>query len=49
MDVDGELILHHEQLLLQAAAAREPHRVTLTVPVLEPAPPMYFLTVLSDR
>lgn len=50
-DVDGELILFHEQFLLRErfAVNQEEHYVTFTVPMLEPTPPNYFITVVSDR
>ena len=48
-DVDGELVLFHEQFMLRQRFATEDHYVTFTVPILEPTPPNYFITVVSDR
>ena len=51
-DCDGEDILFHDQFLLRkdyAAAEMNEHLVEFTVPITEPMPPNYFITVLSDR
>lgn len=48
-DVDGEIILHHDSFILKQKYAEEEHVVTFTVPLFEPLPPNYFVTVLSDR
>jgi pre-mRNA-splicing helicase BRR2 len=50
-DVDGEMILFHEQFLLRErfAVNQDEHYVTFTVPMLDPLPPNYFITVVSDR
>lgn len=51
-DCDGEDILFHDQFVLRktyAQAGRNEHIVELTVPMTEPIPPNYFITVLSDR
>jgi len=50
-DVDGELILFHEQFQLRErfAVTQDEHFVTFTVPMLDPLPPNYFITVVSDR
>lgn len=51
-DCDGEEILFHDQFLLRkqyARAQENEHVVELTVPIAEPMPPNYFITVLSDR
>jgi len=51
-DCDGEDILFHDQFLLRkdyAIAEMNEHLVEFTVPITEPMPPNYFITVLSDR
>ncbi|KAL9092972.1 MAG: hypothetical protein Q9159_000596 [Coniocarpon cinnabarinum] len=51
-DCDGEEILFHDQFLLRkeyAQSEENVHVVDLTVPITEPMPPNYFITVLSDR
>lgn len=48
-DVDGEIILFHDQFLLRQKYAEQDHFVTFTVPMLEPLPPNYFISVVSDR
>ncbi|KAL6715877.1 Pre-mRNA-splicing helicase BRR2 [Lecanora helva] len=51
-DCDGEEILFHDQFLLRkdyATAEMNEHLVEFTVPITEPMPPNYFITVLSDR
>ncbi|KAK3630927.1 Pre-mRNA-splicing helicase BRR2 [Elasticomyces elasticus] len=51
-DCDGEEILFHDQFLLRkeyAMAEMNEHVVEFTVPITEPMPPNYFITVVSDR
>jgi pre-mRNA-splicing helicase BRR2 len=51
-DCDGEQILFHDQFLLRrdyALGEVNEHLVELTVPIDEPMPPNYFITILSDR
>ncbi|KAK2464636.1 hypothetical protein APHAL10511_003329 [Amanita phalloides] len=51
-DVDGESILFHDTFILRQRYAQltDPeHSVTLTVPMYEPVPPNYFISVISDR
>ncbi|KAL5116913.1 Pre-mRNA-splicing helicase BRR2 [Pleosporales sp. CAS-2024a] len=51
-DCDGEQILFHDQFILRKEYAHgevNEHAVELTVPIDEPMPPNYFITVLSDR
>ncbi|KAK0838657.1 Pre-mRNA-splicing helicase BRR2 [Friedmanniomyces endolithicus] len=51
-DCDGEEILFHDQFLLRkeyATAEMNEHVVEFTVPITEPMPPNYFITVVSDR
>ena len=48
-DCDGEDILFHDQFLLRkefAIAETNEHLVEFTVPITEPMPPNYFITVL---
>ncbi|PQE20908.1 hypothetical protein CJF30_00002243 [Rutstroemia sp. NJR-2017a BBW] len=51
-DCDGEDILFHDQFILRkdfAQAEMNEHLVEFTVPITEPMPPNYFITVVSDR
>jgi len=51
-DCDGEEILFHDQFILRkdfATAEANEHIVDFTVPITEPMPPNYFVTVVSDR
>jgi len=51
-DCDGDEILFHDQFILRKAFAEaedNEHIVEFTVPVTEPMPPHYFVTVISDR
>ncbi|KAH7060504.1 DEAD/DEAH box helicase domain-containing protein [Macrophomina phaseolina] len=51
-DCDGEEILFHDQFLLRreyATSETNEHLVEFTVPITEPMPPHYFITVVSDR
>ncbi|EMD34630.1 hypothetical protein CERSUDRAFT_116803 [Gelatoporia subvermispora B] len=48
-DVDGEIILFHDTFLLRQRYAEDEHNVTLTVPMFEPVPPNYYISVVSDR
>lgn len=48
-DVDGEMILFHDQFILRQRYAEQDHYVTFTVPMLDPLPPNYFISVVSDR
>ncbi|MCJ1478483.1 DEIH-box ATPase [Lambiella insularis] len=51
-DCDGEDILFHDQFLLRrtyAQADMAEHLVEFTVPITEPMPPNYFITLISDR
>lgn len=51
-DVDGEIILYHDQFILRqryAESKDNEHNVTLTVPMFEPVPPNYYVSVISDR
>ncbi|KZO96269.1 Sec63-domain-containing protein [Calocera viscosa TUFC12733] len=47
-DVDGEIILFQDQFLLRKQYAEDEHTVTLTVPMFEPVPPNYFVSIISD-
>lgn len=48
-DVDGEVILFHDQFALHQRYAEDEHSITLTVPMFEPVPPNYYVSVVSDR
>jgi pre-mRNA-splicing helicase BRR2 len=48
-DADGEIILFHDQFVLKQRYSKEEHVVSFTVPLYEPLPPNYFVTVMSDR
>ena len=51
-DCDGEDILFHDQFLLRKAYAQSEmneHLVEFTVPITEPMPPNYFISLISDR
>jgi pre-mRNA-splicing helicase BRR2 len=51
-DCDGEDILFHDQFILRkdyAESETNEHVVEFTVPISEPMPPNYFISVISDR
>ncbi|KAK0203464.1 putative RNA helicase [Desarmillaria ectypa] len=48
-DVDGEVILFHDTFVLRQRYAEDEHNVTLTVPMFEPVPPNYYISIISDR
>lgn len=51
-DCDGEDILYHDQFILRkdyAQSETNEHIVDFTVPITDPMPPNYFVTVVSDR
>lgn len=51
-DCDGEEILFHDQFLLRkdfAISEVNEHLVDFTVPITEPMPPNYFISLISDR
>ncbi|PHH89034.1 hypothetical protein CDD83_6731 [Cordyceps sp. RAO-2017] len=51
-DCDGEDILFHDTFLLRkeyAEAESSEHMVDFTVPITDPMPPNYFVSVISDR
>lgn len=51
-DCDGEKILFHDQFILRkdfAESEANEHLVEFTVPITEPMPPNYFISVVSDR
>ncbi|PCH44659.1 Sec63-domain-containing protein [Wolfiporia cocos MD-104 SS10] len=48
-DVDGEIILFHDTFILRQRYAEDEHNVTLTVPMFEPVPPNYYISIVSDR
>ncbi|PPQ88313.1 hypothetical protein CVT25_012373 [Psilocybe cyanescens] len=48
-DVDGEVILFHDSFVLRQRYAESEHNVSITVPMFEPVPPNYYISVISDR
>ncbi|KAI8902750.1 Sec63 Brl domain-containing protein [Globomyces pollinis-pini] len=48
-DVDSEIILYHDTFILKHKYSNEQHTLSFTVPLYEPLPPNYFISVLSDR
>jgi pre-mRNA-splicing helicase BRR2 len=48
-DVDGEIILYHDNFTLKKRYAEETHTISFTVPLFEPLQPNYFLSLVSDR
>lgn len=51
-DCDGEDVLFHDQFLLRkdyAISESNEHMVEFTVPITDPMPPNYFISVVSDR
>jgi pre-mRNA-splicing helicase BRR2 len=51
-DCDGEDILFHDQFILRkdyAESESNEHIIEFTVPITEPMPPNYFISVISDR
>lgn len=51
-DCDGEEVLFHDQFMLRkdyAQAEVNEHLVEFTVPITEPMPPNYFISLISDR
>ncbi|KAF2736679.1 pre-mRNA splicing factor [Polyplosphaeria fusca] len=53
-DCDGEEVLFHDQFILRKDYATgddeaRAHLVEFTVPITEPMPPNYFISVISDR
>src|SRR6266478_8528578 len=48
-DVDGEVVLFHDSFVLRQQYAEDEHNVTLTVPMYEPVPPNYYISIVSDR
>ncbi|KAG7448804.1 Sec63-domain-containing protein [Guyanagaster necrorhizus] len=48
-DVDGEVILFHDTFVLRQRYAEDEHNVTLTVPIFEPVPPNYYISIIPDQ
>ncbi|KAI0244580.1 Pre-mRNA-splicing helicase BRR2 [Massospora cicadina] len=48
-DADAETILYHESFVLKQRYAQDEHYLSFTVPLHEPTPPNYFVSVVSDR
>ncbi|KAK9487748.1 Sec63 Brl domain-containing protein [Lipomyces starkeyi] len=48
-DCDGETILYHDRFIVRREYSQEEHIVEFTIPIAEPVPPNYFISVISDR
>ncbi|CAN6670657.1 pre-mRNA-splicing helicase Brr2p [Trichomonascus vanleenenianus] len=48
-DGDGETILHSETFLLRQQYADQEHTIEFPVQILDPLPPNYFVSVISER
>ncbi|KAI8851535.1 Sec63 Brl domain-containing protein [Chytridium lagenaria] len=48
-DVDSEVILYQDVFLLKQRYMEDEHTVSFTVPMFEPLPPNYFVSLVSDR
>ena len=48
-DVDSEQILYHDTFVLKQRYAEDEHVVSFTVPLFEPLPPNYFISLVSER
>ncbi|KAL5528515.1 BRR2 [Sanghuangporus sanghuang] len=48
-DVDGEIILFNDTFVLRQRYAEDEHNITITVPMFEPVPPNYYISVISER
>ncbi|KAL7750398.1 Pre-mRNA-splicing helicase BRR2 [Sorochytrium milnesiophthora] len=48
-DVDDAVILYHDTFVLKQKYATEEHAVSFTVPLYEPLPPNYYVSIISDR
>ncbi|KAJ3095037.1 DEIH-box ATPase [Phlyctochytrium planicorne] len=48
-DNDSEVILYHDIFVLKQRYMEDEHTVSFTVPLYEPLPPNYFVSLVSDR
>ncbi|KAJ3102694.1 DEIH-box ATPase [Phlyctochytrium bullatum] len=48
-DVDSEVILYHDIFILKQRYMEDEHTVSFTVPIYDPLPPNYFVSLVSDR
>ncbi|SJX63979.1 probable ATP dependent RNA helicase [Sporisorium reilianum f. sp. reilianum] len=48
-DVDAEIVHYADQFLLLRKYAEQEHTVDFTIPMTEPIPPNYYISVVSDR
>lgn len=48
VDGDGERVLHHELLFLHPQHGHKEQELMMVVPMLDPAPPQYFIWAVSD-
>ena len=45
----GEIVLFSDTFILRQRYAEDEHNVTITVPMFEPVPPNYYISIISDR
>ena len=48
-NVDGDVILFADTFILLQRYAEDEHNVTINVPISEPVPPNYYISIISDR
>jgi len=48
-DVNGESILYHQTFTIHNRNKDDEHVLFLTVPMMDPLPPAYFIRIISDR
>ncbi|KZV62423.1 Sec63-domain-containing protein [Peniophora sp. CONT] len=48
-DVDGEIVLFADTSVLRERYAEDEHTMTITVPMFEPVPPNYYVSVISNN
>ena len=48
-DCDSEIVLHHDVFVLKKQYGEEEHHISFTVPLFDPMPPNYFISVVNDR
>src|SRR5271170_7686106 len=47
--VDGEIILFHDTFVLRQKYVEHEHSVTIPVPMFEPVPPNYYISIISEH
>ena len=48
-DVDGEIVLFADTFVLRERYAEDEHTLPITVPMFEPVPPNYYVSVISNN